>query len=97
MALRLLALAFLLLSAVYAQEEGGEGEGGGEEENGREKIKIMKIINTMLSTVVNLSVQPLVKMNDIVNLSRVEATRVREVIDFQIDSVLQAPLLIKSS
>ena len=56
MALRLLALACLLLSAVYAQEEGGEGEGGGEEENGREKFKILKIINTMLSTVVNLSV-----------------------------------------
>ena len=80
MALRLLALACLLLSAVYAQEEGGEGEGGEEEENGKKKIKIMKIINTMLSTVVNVSVQPLVKMN-IVNLSRVGARRVREVID----------------
>lgn len=39
MALRLLAIVCLLLSAVYAQEEGGEGEGGGEEENGRVKKK----------------------------------------------------------
>ena len=63
MALRLLAIVCLLLSAVHAQEEGGEGEGGGEEENGRVKKKI-KIINTMLSTVVNHSAQLYVEITD---------------------------------
>lgn len=43
MALRLLAIVCLLLSAVHAQEEGGEGEGGGEEENGRVKKKKLRL------------------------------------------------------
>lgn len=92
MALRLLAIVCLLLSAVHAQEEGGEGEGGGEEENGRVKKKI-KIINTMLSTVVNHSAQLHVEITDMANLSRVGARRVREVIVVRLTcSVLRAPL-----
>ena len=76
MALRLLAIV-CLLSAVYTQEEGGEGEGGGE---GDGRVKKIKIINTMLSTVVNLSAQLHVEIDDIANLSRVGARHLREVI-----------------